>query len=92
MYHSSIKRAPEDVFPMNQSDASTEYGSAYIEAWNIKRKHCIFEMGDTVHVSKHKLIFEKGYETNWTEELFVLTKCVPGSHVYRVKDLLDEPI
>ena len=35
----------------------------------------MFQVGDVVHVSKQKLTFEKGYETNWTEALFVVTEC-----------------
>ena len=53
----------------------------------------MFNVGDTVRVSKHKLTFEKGYETNWTEELFIVTECIPRDPpVYRIKDLLNEPI
>ena len=60
---------------------------------NMKKKPCVFKAGDTVHVSKQKLTFEKGYETNWTEELFIVTECVQRDPpVYRIKDLLDEPI
>ena len=89
-YHSSIKRAPEDVTPENQSDV---WFTLYGDMENVKRKPCVFQVGDTVRVSKHKLTFEKGYETNWTEELFIVTECVlRDPPVYRIKDLLDEPI
>lgn len=44
---------------------------------NVKRKPSVFQPGDDVCVSKQKLMFEKGYETDWTEELFVVTECVP---------------
>ncbi|GFY07342.1 uncharacterized protein TNCV_5085271 [Trichonephila clavipes] len=58
-----------------------------------EKKACVFSVGDIVRVSKHKLLFEKGYETNWTEELFVVTECVSRHPpVYRIKDLLEEPI
>ena len=30
-----------------------------------------FEIGDRVRISLEKNIFEKGYETNWTPEIFV---------------------
>ncbi|GFW87797.1 uncharacterized protein TNCV_1359011 [Trichonephila clavipes] len=45
--------------------------------------------GDIVRVSKHKILFEKA------EELFVVTECGtrhPILPVYRIKDLLEEPI
>ena len=89
-YHSSIKRAPVEVTPENESDV---WFTLYGDMENVKRKPCVFQVGDVVRVSKQKLTFEKGYETNWTEELFVVTDCVPRDPpVYRIKDLLDEPI
>ena len=39
-----------------------------------KRKPCVFQVGDVMCVSKQKLTFLKEYETNWTEELLVVTK------------------
>ena len=73
-YHSSIKRAPADVTSENQNDV---WFTLYGKMVNTKKKRCVFNIGNTVRVSKHKLIFEKGYETNWTEELFIVTECVP---------------
>ena len=89
-YHSSTKKAPVEVTPENERGVwLTLFGN--IE--NFKRKPFIFNVGDTVRVSKQKLTFEKGYETNWTEELFVVTECVRRDPPeYRIKDLLDEPI
>lgn len=89
-YHSSIKRAPTEVTSENERDVwLTLYGNMK----NLKRKPCVFQVGDTVRISKHKLTFEKGYETNWTEELFVVTECIQRDPpVYRIKDLLDESI
>ncbi|GBM20213.1 hypothetical protein AVEN_216637-1 [Araneus ventricosus] len=60
---------------------------------NVERKPRAFQEGDTVHISKAKLTFEKGYETNWTEELFTVSECVKRNPlVYRVKGLLGEDI
>lgn len=89
-YHSSIKRPPADVTRENQSHV---WFTLYGDLENVKRKPCMFQPGDVVRVSKQKLTFEKGYETNWTEELFVVTECVQRDPpVYRIMDLLDEPI
>lgn len=89
-YHSSIKRAPVEVTRENESDV---WFTLYGDMEDVKRKPCVFQAGDVVRVSKQKLTFEKGYETNWTEELFVVTECVARDPpVYRIKDLLDEPI
>ncbi|CAL1298498.1 unnamed protein product [Larinioides sclopetarius] len=60
---------------------------------NAKRKPCAIKEGDTVRISKAKLTFEEGYETNWTEELFTVSDCVKRDPlVYRLKDLLGEDI
>lgn len=89
-YHTSIKRTPAEVSPENESDV---WLTLYGDLQNIKRKPCVFKAGDVVRASKQKLTFEKGYETNWTEELFVVTECIPRDPpVYRIKDLMDEPI
>lgn len=89
-YHSSIKRAPVEVTAENESDV---WDTLYGDMQNAKRKPCMFQPGDVVRVSKQKLTFEKGYETNWTEEVFVVTECVRRDPpVYRIKDLLEEPI
>lgn len=89
-FHSSIKRAPVDVNSENEQDV---WFALYEKMENLKKKPCVFQAGDTVRVSKHKLQFEKGYETNWSEELFVITECIQRHPpVYRIKDLLGEPI
>ena len=60
---------------------------------SIKRKPYVFQVGDVVRVSKQKLTFGKGYETNWTEELFMMAEYVPRDPpVQRIKDLLNETI
>ena len=51
------------------------------------------EIGDTVRIAKTKLQFEKGYESNWSEELFTISGRLPRTPpVYKVKDLLGEEI
>ncbi|CAL1267321.1 unnamed protein product [Larinioides sclopetarius] len=89
-YHSSIKRAPVEVNTGNEQDM---WLALYENTKSAKRKPCAFKEGDTVRISKAKLTFEKGYETNWTEELFTVSECVKRAPlVYRVKDLLGENI
>lgn len=89
-YHSSIKRAPVEVNKDNESDV---WISLYGNMTNAGKTTFAFHVGDLVRVSKHKLTFEKGYETNWTDELFKVTECVlRDPPVYRIKDLLDEAI
>ncbi|CAL1300469.1 unnamed protein product [Larinioides sclopetarius] len=87
-YHSSIKRKPIEVNHENEREVwFTLYDKIPPPS------DCMLNVGDVVRISKKKLTFEKGYETNFTEELFVVTECVKRSpSVYRVKDLLGEPV
>lgn len=87
-YHSSIKISPIDVNKENESDVwFTLYGNLSPPS------KCSYQVGDIVRISKHKLTFEKGYTSNWSEELFKITECVKRSPaVYRITDLLGESI
>ena len=52
-----------------------------------------FKVNDTVRVSKYKNIFDKGYESNFTEEIFKITKVFRGDpNMYELVDVDDEPI
>ena len=52
-----------------------------------------FKVGDTVRVSKYKSIFAKGYEANFTEEIFRVSKVLRGDPtVYEIEDHKGEPI
>ena len=52
-----------------------------------------FKVGDSVWISKLKKTFEKGFEPNWTEEIFVVHKVQNTQPItYKIKDLNDEPI
>ena len=56
-------------------------------------KIAIFKTDDHVRISLNKNIFEKSYETNWTEEIFVIYD-IKYSNVsyYYLKDLNDEKL
>ena len=52
-----------------------------------------FRMGDTVRVSRYKSIFNKGYEANFTEEIFKVIKVLRGDPtMYEIEDHEGEPI
>lgn len=53
-----------------------------------------FQIGDYVRISKQKQNFEKGYETNFTEELFQITNIFKKDnfHQYELQDLGKESI
>ena len=50
----------------------------------IKDKDPKFKIGDQVRISKYKNIFAKGYVSNWSEEIFIISKIkntVPWTYV-----------
>ena len=52
-----------------------------------------FQIGDIVRISKHKSIFAKIYNTNWSEEVFMIKNVkntVPWINV--ISDLKEEEI
>nr|XP_034824808.1 uncharacterized protein LOC117982552 [Maniola hyperantus] len=53
-----------------------------------------FHVGDNVRISKYKHIFQKGYESNWSDEIFIISSIIDRSPyiVYTLKDLQNEPI
>ena len=52
-----------------------------------------FRVGDKVRVSKYKSIFSKGYEANFTEEIFTVKKVLRGDpNTYEIEDHEGEPI
>ena len=52
-----------------------------------------FRIGDMVQISKYKNIFKKGYEANFTEEIFKVVKVFRGDpNTYEIEDHEGEPI
>ena len=52
-----------------------------------------FRIGDTVRVSRYKSVFGKGYEANFTEEIFKVMRVLRGDpNVYELEDHEGEPI
>lgn len=92
-YHSSIKMCPCDV---NSSNIMTVWCNLYDRPKN--RNNIMespkFGIGDHVRITKYKHIFQKGYETNWSDELFVISSIINRKPwlVYTLKDLQNEPI
>ncbi|GFS51407.1 uncharacterized transposon-derived protein F54H12.3 [Trichonephila inaurata madagascariensis] len=77
---------PSSVSEGNQTQVwLTLYGKS------LKESKSIFKVGDTVRISRGKLNFEKGYEQNWTREIFMIPQILSRNPiVYRVKDLSGE--
>ena len=82
-YHRTIKMKPVNVRLSTYIDSIKE----------INDKGSKFKNGDIVRISKHKNIFAKGYVSNWSEEVFVITKIentVPWTYV--INDFKGEEI
>ena len=60
-YHKTIKMKSSDV-----------KSNTYINSSKINDKDPKFKIGDIVRISKYKNIFTKGYNPNWSEEIFVV--------------------
>ena len=89
--HSSIDMAPADV---NEKNSQILFEQVYIPILNkraMHRTHFSFEIGDLVRLSRLGTPFKRGYQEQWTEEIFRIWNRIP-SHPprYRVKDLTDE--
>ncbi|KAL9982279.1 hypothetical protein ACROYT_G004305 [Oculina patagonica] len=89
--HSSIKMTPIEA--SKKKNEGTVYFNLYgdMEPLSAKPK---FKVGDKVRISKYKrIVFDKGYTPNWSEEMFVITKIQHTNPItYKLKDLRDEEI
>lgn len=89
--HSTIKFAPTDVNINNM-----------MEVWRnlndripvIKNRKIKFAIGDHVRISREKGQFEKGFEKNYSDEIFIISEVLPRRHltVYRIEDMSHQPI
>ena len=83
--HRSIGMAPSHVNAKNQENVLQRL---YGHDGKGVPKLCV---SDRVRVSKYKGTFEKGYETNWSEEMFTIHEVHPSDPpVYRLRDDLGE--
>ena len=87
-YHSTIKMSPiEGSKKINEKKIKNIYN------FEKTKKPGKFKIGDRVRLSLEKNIFEKSYETNWTQEIFVIYD-IKYSNVpyYYLKDLNNEKL
>jgi len=70
-YHRSIRMAPNEV---NSENSPAVYRHLYGSEENLSQNKPKFSIGDRVRISKIKKTFEKGYETNFTEEVFTIAR------------------
>ena len=86
--HSTIKMTPKEA------SKDINRGKVYfniIRKQNKSRPSIKYKKGDKVRISKYKRHFEKGYNPNWTEEIFTIDKINMTNPVsYQVRDLNNE--
>ena len=87
-YHATIK-----MTPIEKSKEIDEKKIKNIYNFEKTKKRGKFKIGDRVRISLEKNIFEKGYETNWTREIFVIYD-IKYSNIpyYYLKDLNNEKL
>ena len=88
--HSSIKMTPVEA--SKKENEVRVYRNLYP---NITRRpmRAKFKTGDKVRIQKKKGLFEKGFTSNWTEEVFTVSKIQRTNPVtYKINDLNDEEI
>ena len=87
-YHSTIRMSPiEGSKKINENKIKNIYN------FEKTKKLGKFKIGDKVRISLEKNFFKKSYETNWTEEIFVIYD-IKYSNVpyYYLKDLNNEKL
>ena len=88
--HSTIKMTPtEGSKPDNESSVLSNILKKPI----IKQPKRMFKVGDNVRISKIKQTFAKGYEANWTFEVFTVDQVLSTVPItYKLKDFNGDPI
>lgn len=88
-YHRSIKRSPDSVTHAN----AQEVWHTLYDKTNVQPVRYRFKPGDRVRLSKKAETFKKGYTPGWTEEVFVISRRVPGSPpLYKIQEWDGTPI
>ena len=82
-YHRTIKMKPIDA-----SKKSNEKIVRKNYDFRITNKKIKFSIGDKVKVNLSKNTFEKGYTSNWSEQIYVIDDIKSSNvHYYYLKDL-----
>ena len=89
--HSSIKMTPIDA--SKKKNELTVWRNLYPDRFKINKLTPKFSVGDEVRITKKKKVFEKGYTTRWTEEIFTIKEIQNTNPIiYKLEDLEGEEI
>ena len=87
--HSKIKMSPVEA---SNTKNLTKVNDQFDEI-DHEYKPPEFLIGDKVRISRIKDKFEKGYENNWSYEVFTITDILPSHPItYKIKDYFNDPI
>ena len=87
--HRSIGMKPIEVNEDNEFEVWKKLFGGVKEAFKAPE----FKVGDSVRIHKYKSIFAKGYEPNFTSEVFKIKNVLKGDpNMYVLEDLEEEPI
>jgi len=82
--------APDKVTASNQEEV---WNNLYAKRLNAKHLKPKFKVNDRVRLNKKFRTFKKGYLPGWTEEVFIVSRVIPGSVVtYKIKEMDDTPL
>lgn len=87
--HSTIQMKPSSVGPHNEKQLLKNVYN------NIKLSNLLtkFKRNDNVRISKYRSVFSKGYNPNWSNEIFVVDKVqYTNPTTYLLRDLNNKPI
>ena len=89
--HSSIKMTPIEA--SKKKNELTVWRNLYPDRYKINNLTPKFSVGDRVRITKKKDVFEKGYTTRWTEEIFKIKEILNTNPIiYILEDLKGEKI
>ena len=89
--HSSTKLTPIDA--SKEKNKLTVWRNLYPDRYKINNLTPKFSVGDEVRITKKKKVFEKGYTTRWTEEIFTIKEIQNTNPItYKLEDLQGEEI
>ena len=89
--HSSTKFTPVEA--SKKKNELNVWCNLYPDRHKINNLTPKFSIGDEVRITKKKKVFEKGYTTRWTEEVFTIVEIQNTNPItYKIADLQGEEI
>ena len=89
--HSSTKFTPVEA--SKEENELEVWRNLYPDRYEASRLNPKFSVGDEVRITKKKKVFEKGYTTRWTNEIFTIKEIRETNPItYKLMDLEGEEI